>query len=72
MTFHSCYNTNPPSTEITPTVLDKYFEEQDYMEAMISEHNYCESYEKQQMQDFDLLDRTIFSELIKHEPKQPI
>lgn len=63
MKFHSIYNQNPPE----PVILEPQNNPMDYVEEMIAEHNFEESYENQHIKNFDDMERLYFKELIKNE-----
>ena len=61
---NSMYNTNPPST-----VIISINPQQEYLEEMIAEHNFEESYELNEISILTEIEMDYIKELIKHEPR---
>lgn len=58
------YDLNPPEPIIEPQNPIEFEQE------MIEEHDFEKNYEDTSIRSYDLIERKIFNELIKNEPKQ--
>ena len=69
---NSMYTTIPPTDFDLQTEENKIIAILNYPEEQIREHNFEESYEKEQIKTANEIEHLQFMELIKHEPKQRV